>query len=182
MIATQWIKHSEAVMSDHPNHIVPFVRMCIDCKTKRVGGTYTKCYYCRKSIPNTLVVKIEPMIESNTNKDIDNKEILPIIHWQRCSAVYELKEKWNEFQKQSFSGSVYLHWGLCEFPLKDCFRVLLQFDTHSCSVTSPGKSGDIGFFTHMQIFFSVEDVMEFIQKCELDYNKILMTCCDNLAK
>jgi hypothetical protein len=55
MFATQWIKHAESTMLDHPNHPVPsgyklreVARMCLDCKTKKVGKSYSKCYNCRK--------------------------------------------------------------------------------------------------------------------------------------
>jgi hypothetical protein len=56
MFFTQWIKHAEATMMDHPNHPVPsgyklreVPRVCMDCKTKRVGSSYSRCYTCRKT-------------------------------------------------------------------------------------------------------------------------------------
>ena len=70
-----------------------------------------------------------------------------------------------------------LHWGyhdLLELPLEDSFRVIVDFNSHSCSVTSPGESGDIGFFTQMQIFFEMADVANFVEKCKTDYHAKLM--------
>jgi hypothetical protein len=96
------------------------------------------------------------------------------VTWQRCSDVHELKDRWREFSSVPVACLQWGYYDLLELPLEDSFRVMLHFDTHTCSVTSPRVSGDIGFFTQMQIFFEMADVANFIEKCKADYHAILM--------
>jgi hypothetical protein len=97
-----------------------------------------------------------------------NFEVMESVNWQRCSNLQELQTRWTEFEKQQ---SVYLHWGyyqLLELSLDDSFRVILHFDTHSCGVISPKNN------RWMQIFFEMEDVVNFVQKCLTDYESALL--------
>jgi hypothetical protein len=140
-------------------------RMCSQCKKKTVGGTYTRCYTCRKAkefeISHDCVNKVIPSAQiSNIQEQVK---------WKRCSNTHELKARWSEFSSLRVA---HLQWGyhdLLESPLEDSFRVIIHFDTHTCSVTSPGDSSDIGFFTQMQIFFEMADVANFVEKCNTDW-------------
>jgi hypothetical protein len=55
MFATAWIRNAEAVMAAHPNHplsgykLREVARVCTECKGKKVGKSYSKCYTCRKT-------------------------------------------------------------------------------------------------------------------------------------
>ncbi len=85
MFATHWIKHAESVMADHGNHnqvssgykLREVPRMCIDCNTKRVGGSYIKCYRCRKTVNDTTNhVQSEQVISFSNSEPIVEEPIV----------------------------------------------------------------------------------------------------------
>jgi hypothetical protein len=103
-----------------------------------------------------------------TNLEFSQIRLMESVNWQRCSDVHELQARWTEFEKQQ---SVYLHWGyhqLSKLSLEDSFRVIIHFDTHSCSIISPKNN------RWMNIVFGMEDVMNFVQKCLMDYETELL--------
>ena len=92
MFATQWIKHAEATMLDHPNHPVPsgyklreVPRFCTECKTKKVGKSYSKCYTCRHESWFELA-------ESNSTAPVVTHDEKPVVTFTRGQESSEPNE------------------------------------------------------------------------------------------